>query len=336
MNQLASIVICAFNHENYVGEAIESIFKQDYRPLQLIISDDASRDGTREAIASKLRVIPAGISVIRCDSDTNTGLASTLNRTCALAKGRAVVLLAGDDISEPSRIRLTMEAFSKSPDIQIVWSSYSVIDKDGNFLTKTEGLSAKDRLYGPEDFFSGKAPSILGATCAYSADIFQKFKPLDSGVVQEDVVLPLRCFLIGKGFFLGSPLVRYRTHGGNIHFGGYRETSTQMVARIIRLGPNRLAIAKQKTKDAIQASELGYVLPPSLMRKAHQEIRDAEVELHVAQGAWLCGKAWRIFVHMLLGRLSFNYAGKLFLLYVMPFAYASVLNARIRLKEYIR
>jgi glycosyltransferase involved in cell wall biosynthesis len=65
MPELATFVLFAYRHEAFVAEAIRSVAKQTYRPLELIVTDDASPDCTREKIDEALRDFPADIPVIR-------------------------------------------------------------------------------------------------------------------------------------------------------------------------------------------------------------------------------------------------------------------------------
>ena len=52
LSPLVSIVIPAYNHDRYLGEAIDSILGQDYSNVELIVLDDGSTDGTRQILES--------------------------------------------------------------------------------------------------------------------------------------------------------------------------------------------------------------------------------------------------------------------------------------------
>lgn len=49
-DELVSVIICAYNQQEFVGEAIQSALNQTYSPLEIIISDDLSTDSTFEII----------------------------------------------------------------------------------------------------------------------------------------------------------------------------------------------------------------------------------------------------------------------------------------------
>ncbi|MEI6467576.1 MAG: glycosyltransferase, partial [Verrucomicrobiota bacterium] len=79
MAELATFVLFAYRHEAFVAEAIHAVAKQTYRPLELIVTDDASPDCTREKIDEALRDFPADISVIRINHPLNQGIPGVIN-----------------------------------------------------------------------------------------------------------------------------------------------------------------------------------------------------------------------------------------------------------------
>lgn len=58
MDDLVSVIITCYNHEKYIEECIESIFKQSYPNIELIVIDDGSTDHSREIIEETLKKSP--------------------------------------------------------------------------------------------------------------------------------------------------------------------------------------------------------------------------------------------------------------------------------------
>lgn len=83
------MVIPAYNHARFLGEAIKSVFDQDYQPLEVIVVNDGSTDDTREVVA----LFP---SVVHLEQ-ANRGLAQARNVGVARSKGEMVVFLDADD-----------------------------------------------------------------------------------------------------------------------------------------------------------------------------------------------------------------------------------------------
>ena len=84
-NPKASVIIPAYNHEKYIGEAIQSVLDQTFEDFELIIINDGSSDNT-EAEILKFRD-----ERIRYYSQENRGLSATLNRGLELARGNTSI-----------------------------------------------------------------------------------------------------------------------------------------------------------------------------------------------------------------------------------------------------
>lgn len=91
---LVSILIPAYNHLAYVADAVESVWQQDYRCVELIIIDDGSTDDTYALLQQLAQRSPIPMQVF---SQQNLGLNRTLNRLVSLASGCYLKFLASDD-----------------------------------------------------------------------------------------------------------------------------------------------------------------------------------------------------------------------------------------------
>lgn len=107
---LVSVVMPAYNHARYVGEAIASVAGQTYPNLELIVIDDGSADGTAEVIAKELERLELPTHFA---SRPNRGAPATLNEGAALAKGRYLAFLNSDDYYAPDRIAAMVDAIAR-------------------------------------------------------------------------------------------------------------------------------------------------------------------------------------------------------------------------------
>jgi glycosyltransferase involved in cell wall biosynthesis len=96
---LFSIVIACYNHEAFIKEAVESALRQ-HPSKEIIVVDDASRDGTAEVIKS------FGHSIIYGRLPVNRGAAAARNYGASIAKGKYLVFLDGDDAFTPWSLRV--------------------------------------------------------------------------------------------------------------------------------------------------------------------------------------------------------------------------------------
>jgi glycosyltransferase involved in cell wall biosynthesis len=120
-----SVLLPVYNGVSYLREAIESILGQTYTDFELIVIDDGSTDD------SLLIIGEFADSRIRVFSQTNMGLAASLNRAIELAKGRYVARQDQDDISFPQRFEKQMAFLEAHPDYGMVgtWAEIWIGDK---------------------------------------------------------------------------------------------------------------------------------------------------------------------------------------------------------------
>lgn len=330
MAELATLALFAYNQEAFIKEAVASVLAQTYRPVEIIISDDASTDATRQRITEALRKVPAGISVVRLDHTHNLGLAGAINQIPKVAQGRVLIFFAGDDISEPDRVARTMAAFA-NPEVSFVHSSIRKVDAAGQWLGPAS--RTPDQCLTLGGLLAGTEPPVVGASCAYRADILRTFGDLNSGIMQEDVILPMRALLIGDGVFLGQPLVRYRVHQSNLFSPAVAGTSQELVARNQRFAGSRAATCRQWATDLSLLRQQNKEIPPALLRHLDQERSYSQLEQVLLGSPQRLSRLAAISRHLLTGQVSLLKAIKLTGLFVTPFYYAIMLNLRIRMSR---
>lgn len=107
---LISCIVPVFNGERYLGEALESILKQRYQPLEIIVVDDGSTDGT----AAVMDHYPGKVCLLR---QANAGTAAARNFGLNAAKGEFVAFLDADDLWHPEKLERQMARFQTSPEL---------------------------------------------------------------------------------------------------------------------------------------------------------------------------------------------------------------------------
>ncbi len=101
---LISCIIPVYNGEPYLREAIDSILAQTCRPLEIIVVDDGSTDGTADVAGG----YGARLVYVR---QTNAGPAAARNRGVGLARGEFVAFLDADDLWHPEKLQRQMARF---------------------------------------------------------------------------------------------------------------------------------------------------------------------------------------------------------------------------------
>jgi len=108
-----SVVIGVYNAEPYLAEAVESVLMQDYRPLELIVVDDGSTDGSGE--------VARRYAEVRLIQQANAGNGSARNTGLQAATGEFLAFLDADDRFAPGKLSLQMRALDEDPDLDMVF-----------------------------------------------------------------------------------------------------------------------------------------------------------------------------------------------------------------------
>lgn len=129
---LVSVLLPVYNAEPYVGMALESLLRQDYRKLEIIAIDDGSTDRSLD-ILRRYRLADGRISIV---SRENRGLIASLNEGLTLARGDLIARMDADDIAYRSRLSRQVEAFRSRPGLAICGSGVDTL-QNGRILKGT-------------------------------------------------------------------------------------------------------------------------------------------------------------------------------------------------------
>lgn len=123
-----SVVIPAYNHENFIGAAIESVLCQSFTDFELIIIDDGSTDKTADVIKSFTD------SRIAYYHQENQDAFNTINRGISLAKGEYIAILNSDDVYTCDRLEKLYQ-YCQTSETQCVITDVIPIGDDGTEFT---------------------------------------------------------------------------------------------------------------------------------------------------------------------------------------------------------
>ena len=212
---LVSIGMPVFNGENYISEAIESILRQTYKNLEVIVSDNASSDKTIE-ICEKYCQKDDRIKLYR--NSENLGAAKNYNKALSLAKGKYFKWAAHDDYTSDDFIEKCVNVLEGDSDIHLCntyrrfinekketfrWDKFSQID----FLSS----SSKERFRKFLKNFRYREPDadvVLGVFRREILNQTQKIADFHS----SDVTLVAEIVLKGKIYIIDEFLFFRRFH----------------------------------------------------------------------------------------------------------------------------
>lgn len=181
-----SIGLMVYNGENYLGEALESLLGQSYEDFELIISDNASTDGTA-GICRRFKKLDSRVRYIR--QPRNIGAA--LNRGFLVSQSRGDLFMEAchDDLWARDLLKHCVAALDENPCAVLAHCRVAAIDEDGNVTQALDYPLETDSPRAPERFRSllfGDGCDDYGLIRAEEgsgiirADVLRRIAPLDS------------------------------------------------------------------------------------------------------------------------------------------------------------
>lgn len=121
---LVSVALVVYNGSKDVSAAIDSVLAQTYRPLELVVVDDGSTDGTWDLLQRYGNRIVA----VR---QPNGGLPSARNTAMKHARGEFIALMDHDDICMPERVAVQVAFLQQHPEVGLCCSDFSAFNDQG-------------------------------------------------------------------------------------------------------------------------------------------------------------------------------------------------------------
>jgi len=138
---LISVVMPAYNAEKFIGQAIETILNQTHTNLELLIADDASKDKTKEVIASY-----NDIRIKTFHNKKNLGYLKTCNKLFEKANGSFIAFQDADDFSAIDRFEKQLEAFVQNKNLGAVGCNMTAVDTVNKHLFSTHFFLKHDEI----------------------------------------------------------------------------------------------------------------------------------------------------------------------------------------------
>jgi glycosyltransferase involved in cell wall biosynthesis len=210
-NPKVSVVMCVWNGEKHLTEAINSILCQTFDDFEFIIVNDGSTDNTGKLLS----VIASQDPRIRIlDNSQNMGQSFSKNRGIAAARGEYIAMMDADDWCDAHRFDLQVEFLDMNHDISVLGTDYLIVrdDKSGSHLMKTASLPGLLRW----DFIFHCAicqASTMMRRCLFSQ---QGFSYVENQRTAADFDLWTRIIQTNKISNLNKTLYFYRWHSDNI------------------------------------------------------------------------------------------------------------------------
>lgn len=196
---LVTITVTCFNYADFVSEAIQSVYSQTYKNIQLIVVNDGSSDNSHEVLSRlqdkyKFEYI----------HHENIGLIKSIDKAVAKTRGEFFIHLGADDIMLDNYVEELVRAATKNPEVSIFYTDLVNLDT-GEVVVKPPVFSKE--LLKHYNFIHGS--SMVRARLMRDIDYDENLK----GLGLEDWDFFLTAALQGEhAMYVDSTHLRYRRH----------------------------------------------------------------------------------------------------------------------------
>ena len=235
---MVAVVVPCYNHARFVTRAIESVFSQTYRQIELVVIDDGSTDGSTEIVRRALADSPFSCRFVARE---NRGATATINEAISLSSAPFINVLNSDDWFSDDRITLMVEyvvasgahwGFSETAYVDDRDRPLDPrLDKRAGTLSAVAGAASVHATVG-FSFLGGNA-AISSGNLFFSRDLFQRIGPFGSLRYNHDWEFALRAVRAAEPKFVPAPTYYYRLHDSNtisgaIGDGGMNEANIML------------------------------------------------------------------------------------------------------------
>jgi len=216
---LVSVIIPAYNHQDYIEEAICSVLEQDYSNLEVIVVDDGSTDETPNIVEKVLNKSRKPNKYIK---QRNQGAHVALNEGIRLAKGEFISILNSDDFYQDGRItKFVITAFQTKADF--LFSKVRHIGEKGEILPLSFPMvSIYHNALEEKEWFPTKSFELLRYNYSistgnffFSRRLYEILGGFNNYKLCHDWDFILRALIYDEPFFVDETLMSYRVHGQN-------------------------------------------------------------------------------------------------------------------------
>lgn len=216
MRPLVTIIAVCYNQEEWVEETLDSIKKQTYPNIQLIVADDGSKDNSKQVIKNWIKANNS--DAVFVDHTVNLGLTKNINSAIPYVKGDYFQVFGCDDIMVQTKIEDQVAIMENDRSIDIVYSDMDIINREGErsnqsyFEKNAYKKPVSGNLYDDLiDRFIISAPSVL-----IRRNVLDELKGYNESLIYEDHDFFLRAAKNHRFLYTPGITVLYRITGSSL------------------------------------------------------------------------------------------------------------------------
>lgn len=207
---LVSVVMPAYNAENYIEEAVNSILGQTHNDFELIIVDDCSTDNTANILDGY-----SDKRVFVTHNEVNCGISYSTNKAISLSTGKYIAIMDDDDIAMSKRLEIQVDYLENNETIDIVGGNTEMIDQFGKHLSYCIPPRNNPLYFRAMLLFEG--PDFANGTAMIRKDFISNnnLRYRDNYLGMQDYQFYIESSKIGFISSVDDVLLKYRIHTDN-------------------------------------------------------------------------------------------------------------------------
>lgn len=229
MSGSVSVIIPTYNGSRFLGEALESIFRQTLLPDEVVVVDDASTDGTPDGVAAMARRAPVPLRLLRL-TENSGGPARPINVGVQAAQGEFIAVCDQDDLFCPAKLEEEVSRLRQDPRLVSVVALAGHLNRPDEPVLPEPVIQKLVRAGKAKDGYTELAgPTPLRLLMSegmfaqgYPGFLFRRTDWRRKGAVDEGLRIAsdydLLCWLATQGVVAFLPRIHYlrRSHEGNL------------------------------------------------------------------------------------------------------------------------
>lgn len=212
---LVSVLMPAYNHQRFVTQAIQSVWAQTYKNIELVVIDDGSRDETFRLLKTLQEKSPIPFKLF---TQSNQGVCKTLNRCVGMAEGKWLATLASDDFYREDFIQTMVDTISAGSDpAPVLHCDAQSVDENGKLGERLGAIKKLPPLTG-KAFYQiafGKG-FIISSTMFLPKSHLDHVGGFDDSLRAEDFDVHLRLARFFQFQFVDKPMFYSRKVSGSL------------------------------------------------------------------------------------------------------------------------
>jgi len=241
---LVSVIIPLYNYEKYVADCIDSIVRQDYENIEIVLIDNASTDNGLQVAKDKLSSFSVRYKII--ENSYNLGICASQNRAIEAVRGDYTCIICSDDILAKGRISRHIQILERSTNANIAVCNGPIqtMKEDGTPTSKLTllGTLAKNEQFNLESVVTKKKTLTLQG-CTFNTHVLKDLL-FDEDLFYDDWDFFIRLTIYNYGIVYDEVVAAYY----RLKEKGLASNTVQMIEARTKIKEKYFEIINEKDK----------------------------------------------------------------------------------------